>query len=486
MNSTEKFRNYINGQWKNSISGKEYEVFNPADKNQLLGSIPFCSKKDADLAIDAASSSLHEWSNITAPERGEILFEVLRIMDSRKLDLAETITLEEGKVLSDSEAEVKRSMNIIQFSAGEGRRLLGNTSQSENENNVSYTMRKPLGVVGIITPWNFPLAIPSWKIAPALICGNTVIFKPAFSTPLSAIKLVEIFEEAGLPPGVINLVTGSGSEIGQSLVEDNRVQGISFTGSTEIGTKIYSDGASKLKKIQCEMGGKNAVIVLKDADIEKAAKDVVIGAFGSTGQRCTATSRVIIEQEIYEEFIAKMLIFTKDLKIGNGIDADIDIGPLSSLDQLEKVTEYIGLGVEQGGKILIGGNRLEGEIFDDGFYVEPTIFVDVDKENIVAKEEIFGPVLISFKVSDLSEALDITNDVDFGLSSSIYTKDIKQAYKYINNVDTGMVHVNSPTLGGEVHLPFGGLKSSGVGHREQGEEGFNFFSELISVYIDHS
>ena len=234
------------------------------------------------------------------------------------------------------------------------------------------------------------------------------------------------------------------------------------------------------------MGGKNAVIVLKDADIEEAAKDVVIGSFGSTGQRCTATSRVIIEKEIYEEFIEKMLIFTKDLKIGNGIDPDIDIGPLSSLDQLEKVIEYIGLGVEEGGKILIGGHRLEGEIFDDGFYVEPTIFVDVDKENIVAKEEIFGPVLISFKVSDISEALDITNDVDFGLSSSIYTKDIKQAYKYINNVDTGMVHVNSPTLGGEVHLPFGGLKSSGVGHREQGEEGFNFFSELISVYIDHS
>ena len=486
MTSNEYFRNYINGQWKNSILEKKYEIFNPANKNQVLGNVPFCSSEDVDLAINAASSSFDKWSNITAPERGEILFEVLKIMDSRKLELAETITLEEGKVLSDSEAEVKRAMNIIQFSAGEGRRLLGHTNQSENENNISYTMRKPLGVVGIITPWNFPLAIPAWKIAPALICGNTVIFKPAFSTPLSAIKLVEIFEEAGLPPGVINLVTGSGSEIGQSLVEDNRVQGISFTGSTEIGTKIYSDGASKLKKIQCEMGGKNAEIVLKDADIEKAAKDVVIGAFGSTGQRCTATSRVIIEQEIYEEFIEKMLIFTKDLKIGNGIDADIDIGPLSSLDQLEKVTEYIGLGVEQGGKILIGGNRLEGEIFDDGFYVEPTIFVDVDKENIVAKEEIFGPVLISFKVSNLSEALDITNDVDFGLSSSIYTKDIKQAYKYINNVDTGMVHVNSPTLGGEVHLPFGGLKSSGVGHKEQGEEGFNFFSELISVYIDHS
>ena len=486
MTSNEYFRNYINGQWKNSILEKKYEIFNPANKNQVLGNVPFCSSEDVDLAINAAYSSFDKWSNITAPERGEILFEVLKIMDSRKLELAETITLEEGKVLSDSEAEVKRAMNIIQFSAGEGRRLLGHTNQSENENNVSYTMRKPLGVVGIITPWNFPLAIPAWKIAPALICGNTVIFKPAFSTPLSAIKLVEIFEEAGLPPGVINLVTGSGSEIGQSLVEDNRVQGISFTGSTEIGTKIYTDGASKLKKIQCEMGGKNAVIVLKDADIEKAAKDVVIGAFGSTGQRCTATSRVIIEKEIYEEFIEKMLIFTKDLKIGNGIDPDIDIGPLSSLDQLEKVIEYIGLGVEEGGKILIGGHRLEGEIFDDGFYVEPTIFVDVDKENIVAKEEIFGPVLISFKVSDLSEALDITNDVDFGLSSSIYTKDIKQAYKYINNVDTGMVHVNSPTLGGEVHLPFGGLKSSGVGHREQGEEGFNFFSELISVYIDHS
>ncbi len=270
------------------------------------------------------------------------------------------------------------------------------------------------------------------------------------------------------------------------MVEDKRIQGISFTGSTEIGTKIYSDGASKLKKIQCEMGGENAVIVLNDADIEKAVKDVAIGAFGSTGQRCTATSRVIIEKDIYDEFIEKLIIFTKELKVGNGSDPKIDVGPLSSLDQLEKVTEYIGLGVEQGAKILFGGHKLEGGIFDDGFYVEPTIFVDVDKDNIVAKEEIFGPVLVSFKSSDLSEALKITNDVNFGLSSSIYTKDIKKAYEYINQVDTGMVHVNSPTLGGEVHLPFGGLKSSGVGHREQGEEGFNFFSELISVYIDHS
>lgn len=486
MTSLKHYQNYINGEWKNSLSGKTYEVFNPADKNQLLGIIPFSLREDLDNAIDSASSSLEKWSKITAPQRGEILFEALKIMDSRKEELAQTITLEEGKILSDSQAEVKRAMNIIEFSAGEGRRLLGNTNQSEHQDNVSYTIRKPLGVVGIITPWNFPLAIPAWKIAPALICGNTLVLKPAFSTPLSAIKLMEIFEEAGLPSGVINLVTGSGSEIGQGLIEDKRIQGISFTGSTEIGTKIYSDGASKLKKIQCEMGGKNAVIVLNDADIEKAVKDVAIGAFGSTGQRCTATSRVIIEKDIYDEFIEKLIIFTKELKVGNGSDREIDVGPLSSLDQLEKVTEYIGLGVEQGAKILFGGHKLEGGIFDDGFYVEPTIFVDVDKDNIVAKEEIFGPVLVSFKSSDLSEALKITNDVNFGLSSSIYTKDIKKAYEYINQVDTGMVHVNSPTLGGEVHLPFGGLKSSGVGHREQGEEGFNFFSELISVYIDHS
>ena len=382
MTSLKHYQNYINGEWENSLSGKTYEVFNPADKNQLLGIIPFSLREDLDNAIDSASSSLEKWSKITAPQRGEILFEALKIMDSRKEELAQTITLEEGKILSDSQAEVKRAMNIIEFSAGEGRRLLGNTNQSEHQDNVSYTIRKPLGVVGIITPWNFPLAIPAWKIAPALICGNTLVLKPAFSTPLSAIKLMEIFEEAGLPSGVINLVTGSGSEIGQGLIEDKRIQGISFTGSTEIGTKIYSDGASKLKKIQCEIGGKNAVIVLNDADIEKAVKDVAIGAFGSTGQRCTATSRVIIEKDIYDEFIEKLIIFTKELKVGNGSDREIDVGPLSSLDQLEKVTEYIGLGVEQGAKILFGGHKLEGGIFDDGFYVEPTIFVDLKAQGL--------------------------------------------------------------------------------------------------------
>jgi aldehyde dehydrogenase (NAD+) len=344
-------------------------------------------------------------------------------------------------------------MNIMEYAAGEGRRMFGYTTPSELPNTVAYTVRRPLGVVGIITPWNFPLAIPAWKIAPALICGNALVFKPASATPLSAVKLIEIFEEAGLPAGVLNLVTGPGGQVGNALVESPDVKGISFTGSTEVGTELYAESAKRLKKVQAEMGGKNAVIVLADADMDKAMGGIVQGAFGSTGQRCTATSRVIVEDEVYDKFMAELIDRTGKLTIGDGIDPSIDVSPLASQSQKDKVMEYIGIGTEEGANLAFGGRALSGGDYDQGYYVEPTIFTDVSPDMRIAKEEIFGPVLTVFKAKDLKEAIEISNSVEFGLSSSVYTKDITKAYEYINTVETGMVHVNASTLGGEVHLP---------------------------------
>ena len=351
---------------------------------------------------------------------------------------------------------------------------------------MAYTTRRPLGVVALITPWNFPMAIPAWKLAPALICGNTIVLKPASGTPLSAVKLVEIFEEAGLPAGVLNLITGSGAAIGNHLVEHPKVNAVSFTGSTEIGTDIYARGARLLKKVQCEMGGKNAVIVLADADMDKALASIVQGAFGSTGQRCTATSRAIVETSVYDQVVDQLALKTSQLKIGDGLDESVDVSPLSSAYQQEKVLEYIGIGTEEGANLVCGGNALSGDLYGDGFYVEPTIFSDVTTDMRIAQEEIFGPVLTAMEAQDIEEAISVSNQVQFGLSSSIYTRDIPKAFQYINTVETGMVHVNAPTLGGEVHLPFGGLKSSGVGQREQGLEGINFFSEVLTAYIDYA
>ena len=480
------YKNYIGGRWMESVTQRTYSVTNPAAKNTVVGSFQTSGAEDASKAVAAAQEALAGWANTPAPARAGVLFRALEIMRQRSGDIARTITIEEGKPLADAQGEVKRAMNIVEYAAGEGRRMFGYTTPSELPNTVAYTVRRPLGVVAIITPWNFPIAIPAWKIAPALICGNTLVFKPASGTPLSAVKLVEVFEEAGLPPGVLNLVTGPGGSVGNTLVESPEVKAVSFTGSTEIGTDIYGQGARLLKKVQCEMGGKNAVILLADADMDKALGGIVQGAFGSTGQRCTATSRVIVEESVYDEFMEQLIDRTSKLKIGDGLDPEVDVSPLSSQSQFDTVTGYIGIGTEEGANLVYGGHGLSGDIYDEGYYVEPTIFTDVTPEMRIAQEEIFGPVLTVFKAADLGEAIEISNNVKFGLSSSVYTKDLTQAFQYINTVEAGMVHVNAPTLGGEVHLPFGGLKSSGVGQREQGVEAVDFFSEVITVYIDHA
>ena len=479
-------QNFIGGQWVDSVTGRTYQVHNPARTGQVVGEFQTSGAEDALKAVAAAKDALAVWANTPAPARSNVIYKALQIMGRRADEMAQTITTEEGKPIADAQGEVKRAMNIMEYAAGEGRRMFGYTTPSELPNTVAYTVRRPLGVVGIITPWNFPLAIPAWKIAPALICGNTLVFKPASATPLSAVKLLEIFDEAGLPDGVLNLVTGPGGQVGNALVESPDVKGISFTGSTEIGTELYFESAKRLKKVQTEMGGKNAVIVLADADMDKAMGGIVSGAFGSTGQRCTATSRVIVEDEVYDQFLSELIDRTSKLTVGDGIDPSNDVAPLSSQNQKDTVMEYIGIGTEEGADLVFGGHALSGGDFDEGYYVEPTIFAGVSAEMRIAKEEIFGPVLTVFRAKDLKEAIDISNSVEFGLSSSVYTKDISKAYEYINTVETGMVHVNAPTLGGEVHLPFGGLNASGVGQREQGTAAVDFFTEVITVYIDHA
>ncbi|HIL30685.1 MAG TPA: aldehyde dehydrogenase family protein [Dehalococcoidia bacterium] len=479
-------KNYIGGKWVESVTGKTYPVHNPAHTDQVVGEFQTSGVEDTLTAVAAAKEGLVNWTNTPAPARANIIYKALEILGRRAEELAETITIEEGKPIADARGEVKRAMAIMEYAAGEGRRMFGYTTPSELPDTVAYTVRRPLGVVGIITPWNFPLAIPAWKIAPALICGNALVFKPASATPLSAVKLMEIFEEAGLPAGVLNLVTGPGGQVGTALVESPDVKGISFTGSTEIGTELYSESAKRLKKVQAEMGGKNAVIVLSDADMDKAMNGIVQGAFGSTGQRCTATSRVIVEEDVYDRFMTELIERTSKLIIGDGLDASMDIAPLASQNQKDKVLEYIGIGTEEGAELAFGGRNMTGGEFDEGYYVEPAVFTGVTPDMRIAQEEIFGPVLTVFKAKDLKEAIGIANSVEFGLSSSVYTKDITKAYEYINTVETGMVHVNASTLGGEVHLPFGGLNSSGVGQREQGTAAVDFFSEVITVYIDHS
>ena len=486
MGQLTTYQNYIDGQWSDSVSGETYTITNPAHKSQVLGRFQRSNNEDAVRAIEAARNALDGWASTPAPQRAAILFKALQFMEERGDELARSITIEEGKPIGDAMGEVKRSMNITEYAAGEGRRMFGNTTPSELPNTVAYTSRRPLGVVGIITPWNFPLAIPAWKIAPALICGNTLVFKPASATPMTAVALTKIFEDAGLPPGVLNLVTGPGGSVGNTIVDHPDVSGVSFTGSTEVGTALYTRATQTLKKVQAEMGGKNAVIVLEDADMDSALGGIVQGAFGSTGQRCTATSRVVVQESVYDAFMTELIERTSKLTVGDGLDPAMDIAPLSSQSQFNTVMEYIGIGAEEGATIAYGGNpRTEGDL-DEGYYVEPTIFTNVDTNMRIAQEEIFGPVLTVFKAADLEEAVSITNNVKFGLSSSIYTMDIPQAFRYIDTVETGIVHVNSPTLGGEVHLPFGGMKESGVGTREQGTEAINFFTEPVTVYIDYS
>jgi aldehyde dehydrogenase (NAD+) len=407
------------------------------------------------------------------------------LMEQQRDELARLMTREEGKTLKDSLGEVQKSINILEFMTGESRRMGGETVPSELPKNFAYTLKQPLGVVAAITPWNFPVSIPVWKMAPALIAGNTVVFKPATLTPFTGAKVVQIFEQAGIPAGVLNMVVGSGSEVGDEMLQHPDVRAISFTGSNEVGSELYAQGARRMKKCQCEMGGKNPLVILADADLPLAIESAVFGAFASTGQRCTATSRVVVEERVADEFVKLLVERSSKLRVGNGLEPGIDMGPAVDESQLKTDLHYIEVGKKEA-KLLLGGQRLTGAEYDRGYFVAPTIFDHAAADSTIAQEEIFGPVLSVIRVRDFDEALRVANSVRYGLSSSLYTNDAAKIFEFIDRIETGITHINSPTVGGEAQLPFGGMKATGVGLREMGRVAIDFYTELKTVYIDYT
>jgi acyl-CoA reductase-like NAD-dependent aldehyde dehydrogenase len=483
--STTTCRNFIDGKWVESKATKTFERRNPANIDEVVATVPLSTREEMREAIAAAKMAFPAWRDTPAPERGKILFRAVRLMEQQKEQLARTLTREEGKALTDALGEVQRSINILEFMAGEARRLNGENYPSELRKNFSYSIKVPLGAVGAITPWNFPLCIPIWKVAPALVAGNTCVLKPAELTPLCAVRMAEIFAEAGLPAGVLNVVFGAGDEVGDELVQNPSVRAISFTGSTEIGCHIYAHGARRMQKVQCEMGGKNPVVILADADLALATQSVLFGAFASTGQRCTATSRVIIERSVADKFASMLVERASAFNVGNGLDADTQMGPSVDETQMNSVLKYIEIG-RQEGTLILGGQRLSGGAYDKGYFVAPTIFDHVSVNSRIAQEEIFGPVLSIIRVNDFDEALEAANSCRYGLASSIYTNDATRIFEFIDRIETGITHVNSPTVGGEAHVPFGGIKDTGIGPREVGHTALDFYTELKTVYIDYT
>ncbi|MBL9004459.1 MAG: aldehyde dehydrogenase family protein [Myxococcales bacterium] len=476
-------QNYIGGAFSAPAAGRTQDNINPAN-GQSLGQVVVSSAAEIETAVHAAKTAAYAWRMLPAPKRGEILFRAQHILRQRKEEVARALSLEEGKSIADATGEVQRAINCFEFSAGEGRRSFGQVIPSELPNNLIYTRRIPLGVVALITPWNFPLAIPVWKAAAALVCGNTIVFKPASSTPWCAHLLTEILIEAGIPAGVWNVVYGPGGSLGDALVKHRDVAAISFTGSNEIGQRLYGLGAAHNKKVQCEMGGKNAIIVLDDADLDLAATAAVQGAFYSSGQRCTATSRAVVMKSVLSTFCERVVEKARALKVGPGTEPGVQVGPLVDSKQLSTVLSYLDIGKREA-RLLLGGSRLDGALAA-GYFVAPTVFCDVERTHRIFQEEIFGPVLSIAAAEDEAHAFALANDSSYGLSSSVYTRDVGRVFRYIDLVETGILHVNSPTVGGEAQVPFGGLKDTGVGGREQGTTALDFFTEWQSVYIDYT
>ncbi len=478
-------RNFIGGEWVASRSARVVERRNPANFDEIVTIVPLSTAEEMRQAIEAARRAFPAWRDTPAPARGRILARAAQLMEQRKEELARLLTREEGKTLKDSLGEVIKSVRVLEFMAGEGMRLAGETMPSDLPKNFAYTIKQPMGVVGAITPWNFPVSIPVWKIAPAIVAGNTVVLKPSTFTAQTAAKTLELLAEAGVPAGVVNMVVGSGREAGGTLVEHPDVRAVSFTGSNAVGSGIYHAGAERMKKCQCEMGGKNPLVVLKDADLELAAEATVFGAFASTGQRCTATSRVVIEKEVADRFVEMVASRAKKWKVGNGLEPDVDMGPAVNEQQIETDMRYIEMG-KGAAKLMLGGERLAGGAWDRGYFVAPTIFDHVARDSSLAQDEIFGPVLSVVRVKDFDEAMDVANSVKYGLSSSLYSNDAAKIFAFIDRIETGITHVNSPTVGGEAHLPFGGMKATGVGLREMGHGAVDFFTEVKAVYIDYT
>ena len=470
---------YINGAWCSAGNGKTFPTLNPATER----TVALCAagtKEDVTKAIDAAEHAYARWSATPAPKRARVLLRAARIMEERKHELGSLVTTEMGKVLPEGLSDVQEAIDTLDYFAGEGRRLFGRTTPSELPNKFAFAFRKPIGVCGIITPWNFPIAIPAWKIAPALVCGNTVVFKPASDTPLCAVEYVKILAEAGLPKGVLNMVTGSADVVGKELVTSRRIRCLSFTGSRSVGEWIAKNAG--LKKLGLELGGKNPIIIMDDADLRLALEGVLWSAFGTTGQRCTAASRVIVHAKVKKKFQSALIARAKRLRLGPGLDKRADVGPLINAAAVEKVHRYTQLGTREGARLLCGGSAPKRK----GFFYSPTIFTNVTQDMRIAQEEIFGPTLSVIECNSLDDAIDIANSIEYGLSSSIYTHDINRGFRAIEKLESGLTYVNAGTIGSEVHLPFGGFKSTGNGTREAGWTGIDEFSELKTVYVDYS
>nr|WP_209121670.1 alpha-ketoglutaric semialdehyde dehydrogenase GucD [Alkalihalobacillus sp. BA299] len=475
--------NYINGNWKTSINEELIPSINPANKHEIVGYVQKSTIVDLDHAVRAAKESQAGWKKQSGAIRGEYLYKVANHIEKNIDEIATVMTKEMGKTFTEAKGETARGVAILRYYAGEGMRKIGDVIPSTDSDALMFTTRAPLGVVGVITPWNFPVAIPIWKIAPALIYGNTVVFKPANETSVTAAKVIECFDEAGIPPGVINMVTGQGSVIGQGIIDHVDIDGITFTGSDEVGKVVGQGALARGAKYQLEMGGKNPVIVAADADLELAVEATISGGLRSTGQKCTATSRVIVQKDIYEEFKEKLIKKVKEIKVGNGLDEATWMGPCASESQLNTVLSYIEKGNEEGATLLYGGEIHEEKELKNGFYVQPTIFENVTSQMTIAQEEIFGPVLALIKVDTVEEALAVANDVKFGLSASIFTTNINNMLSFINDIDSGLVRINAESAGVELQAPFGGMKQSSSHSREQGQAAIEFFTSIKTVFV---
>jgi aldehyde dehydrogenase (NAD+) len=480
------FKNFIAGKWVESSSGATFENRNPADWNDVIGTFPRSGAEDVERAVESAKRGFALWSRTPAPLRGDVLRRIGDIMSSRKEEIADLMTREMGKPLQETRGDVQEGIDTAYYAATEGRRLFGHTVPSELRNKWAMSFRRPIGVCGIITPFNFPMAIPTWKMFPALLCGNACIFKPAEDVPHTGAVLVEIMLEAGLPPEVIQLVHGLGEEVGAAIVSHPAIPVISFTGSTDTGRIVGEICGRMHKRLSLEMGGKNAQIVMEDADLELALEGALWGAFGTTGQRCTATSRLLLHDRIHDEMLSRLVERVRALKLGDGRKKGTDVGPLVGKPSIEKVEKYIDIGQKENADLLVGGKRPSGDATKGGWFFEPTIFARVAAGSRLEQEEIFGPVLSVTRFQTVDEAFTINNDVRYGLSSSVYTRDVNVAMRALNELDNGITYINAPTIGAEAHLPFGGVKQTGNGHREGGWEVYEFYSETKVGYLDFS
>ncbi len=475
---------FINGKWRKS-EGERFETRNPAT-GEVLASFPMATPAEVNLAVKAAKDAFEKWRKTPAPRRGEILLEAARIIRTRKEELGRVVTSEMGKVIAEGRGDVQEAIDFYTYAAGEGRRMFGETVPSELPNKMCMTVRLPVGPVGLITPWNFPVAIPGWKSGAALIAGCPIVFKPSSLTPLCGAKFVECLDEAGFPPGVVNMITGSGSVVGDGIVVHPDIRAVSFTGGVDTGKHVYESAAKKMIKVGLELGGKNAIIAMDDANVELLMDGVMFGAFGTAGQRCTATSRLIVHEKVYDQVVDELVARAEKLRIGNPIDETTDMGPVASPDQEKKVLEYIAIGKKEGDKLLTGGEKLTGGAYDQGLFIEPTVFA-VDRKKRLAQEEIFGPVLSVLKAKNYADAVAIANSVKYGLSSSIYTNDLRWAFRAMQDLEAGITYVNAPTIGAEVQLPFGGTKETGpTDTREAGTTALEEFTYWKTVYVDYS